>query len=400
VAFVLGQYPCLSESFVRRELAHLERRGVALAIVVCARASSCDLWLDDGLRAQVFRADRSAPTPRPGFSAPRDFVRRTVRASRLFSGTPRGLLRAARAASIARTIGPLLADWRPDCLHAHFLGMPAVVGCLLSDAIGVPLSLSAHARDVFVPAVRFGAVCGRARFVAACSKHAHAALAASLPADIAAHIVDVPHGVPCAPERPSRPWRGGSEGPVRLLSVCRLVPKKGIDVLLRALPLVGVDVPLHYRVVGDGPELPRLRTLARAAGPGAVEFVGAKSPSDVAAEFSAADLFVLAPRTAPDGDRDGIPNAVLEAMAAGLPVVVSDAGGVSEVVEDRVTGWMTPPDNPRALAAAIREAVFDDSLRRAITQRAHGEVRRRFSIDRNVGALWCLLNSPEDGVDE
>jgi glycosyltransferase involved in cell wall biosynthesis len=398
VAVVVDRYPCLSESFVRRELAQLERRGAALAIVVCARERSCDLWLESDLDAQVFRADRRASQPRQGLEGSRDVLRGTARASALFPQTPRGLLRAARAASIAGAIRSPLADWRPDWLHAHFLGMPAVVGCLLGDALGVPLSLSAHAHDVFVPAIRFDAVCARARFIAACSRHAHATLAASLPPAIAARIVDLPHGVACEPAMPDRARRSG--GALRLLSVCRLVPKKGIDVVLRALPQVGGDVPYRYRIVGDGPELPRLRAMARAAGLDAVEFVGAKPPSDVAAELAAADLFVLGARTAPDGDRDGIPNALLEAMAAGVPVVASDAGGVAEVVEHRVTGWMTPSDDPRAFAAAIREAALDEALRRAIARRAHAEVRQRFSVDVNADALWRRLSWPEEGTME
>jgi glycosyltransferase involved in cell wall biosynthesis len=373
IAIVVDRYPCLSESFVRRELSYLASHGFVVAIVVCSPMASCDTWLEVGACGPVFRADGC----RSGWRA----LRHLNDTRRLFPASPRGVWLGWRTATIAAAVLPRLAAWKPDWIHAHFMGVPAASATLLSGALGVPFSVSAHARDVFVPVARLDAICDRARFVAACSEHARAALVMALPLALKDRVVRVPHGVACAATLPER-YRP-ADAPLRLLSVCRLVPKKGIDVVLRALARLTPEVRYRYRLVGGGPELPRLRALALELGVGGVEFAGPLTPAAVAAELADADLFVLGTRRAADGDRDGIPNAVLEAMAAGVPVVASDAGGISEAVRDRLTGWTPAADDPLALAAAIREAAVDPAGRRAIAIRAHALVRRHFSIDRN-----------------
>jgi glycosyltransferase involved in cell wall biosynthesis len=207
-----------------------------------------------------------------------------------------------------------------------------------------------------------------------------------LPVELARRIEYFPHNVACASAVAERMISGGA--PIRLLSVCRLIPKKGIDMVLRALTFLPSSLHYCYRVVGDGPELPRLRALADALGLGGVQFAGALPPESVEAEMAAAHVFVLGARTAPDGDRDGIPNAVLEAMAAGLPVVVSDGGAVSEVIRHRHTGWLTPPDNPRAFAEALREVATQPELRKAVTANARAQMWCRFSSNR-TSALFA-----------
>jgi glycosyltransferase involved in cell wall biosynthesis len=212
-----------------------------------------------------------------------------------------------------------------------------------------------------------------------------------LPSALIERVIHVPHDVACDPVLPERGIRAGPR--IRLLSVCRLVPKKGIDVVLKALALLGSGACYQYRVIGDGSELPRLRALARSLGLHDVQFLGARPPDDVAVELAWADLFVLGTRTAVDGDRDGIPNAILEAMAAGVPVVAGNAGGVGEIIRDRETGWLTPANDETALADAIRVAVSDPSSRQRIASNAHAEVWQRFSRNRTTSLLTLRLTS-------
>jgi len=202
-------------------------------------------------------------------------------------------------------------------------------------------------------------------------------------------VVRFRHYVDCGPTVTERATRDGA--PLRLLSVCRLVPKKGIDVILRALALLGPEVPCRYRIVGGGPERAQLYGLARELGLPGVEFVGPLPPDIIPTELAQADVFVLGLRTARDGDRDGVPNAVLEAMAAGVPVVVSDAGAVSEVVRHGSTGWLLPPDQPRAFAEALREVASDHAMRRRVAEGAHLEIRRRFSSELRPSPLAVRL---------
>lgn len=378
---------------MRRELARLELYGFSLAVFACSPASRCDTWLASELRAPMFRPDDylhgSAPWRRIYLCA--QALRELRHARTLFPNVPRGLAAAGSVAWTAATLRPLLVNWKPDWVHAHFLGKPAAIACLLAEQLHVPFSISAHARDVFVPLVRLASVCARARFVAACSEHTQASLMGRLPAPLAERVVYFPHHVDCPPILPE--LEPPKDTPLRLLSVCRLVPKKGIDTVLRALALLKSELRFHYRIVGDGPELKHLRALTRNLGLKDVEFVGTLPPDAIPIELTHADIFVLGSRTAPDGDRDGIPNAMLEAMAAGVPVVVSDGGAVYEVIRHRQTGWLPPPNQPQAFADSLKEAASDQILRRSVAVKAYIEVKRRFSTDENPSLLALRLSS-------
>lgn len=367
VAVIVERYPSLSESFVRRDIERLLRDGFDVMVVACNRDGSDDAMLHAA----------GPPLLRPQPTAVR--MRAGVRALPLYPRTLRGVLSAARAESIAGALQPALAVWKPHWLHAHFLAQPAVVGALLSDALHVPLSISAHARDIFQPSSHLPSLCERARFIATCSEQGHASLLGRIPATLAARVHHLPHAVECTQALAPRPR--ASDGVLRILSVCRLVPKKGIDVALRAVARIRPHVRIRYRIAGDGPELPRLRALVRSlALDELVELMGPVSPAGVDRELAAADVFLLGTRNTAHGDRDGIPNALLEAMAAGVPVVATDGGAVSEVVRDGDTGMLVPPNDPGAVAYAVLRLADDARLRHDLAERAHAEIRRRFAI--------------------
>lgn len=381
VVVVADRYPCVSESFVRNDLAALEKRGISVSIVACCPPERCDRWISSPLEAEVLHTSetlKAFPLLKKAavcFNA----MSCVGFGAAFFRGRIRPLRGTARTAWTASVVGPRIARWRPDWVHAEFLGLPAAVGRLLAARLSVPFSISAHARDIFVPAMRLDRLCSTARFVAVCSSHARASLIGRLPPQLAEKVLYCPHVVACPPLRGRRP-----EGPARpplFLCVARLVPKKGIDTVLQALALVRRRMHFRFRVVGGGPESDRLQQLARQLSLDCVEFTGPEAPSDVAAHLAQADLFVLGTRTAADGDRDGIPNALLEAMAAGVPVVATDGGAVSEIIRHRWTGWLSPPDDRMALADCICEAASMPELRNEITERAWFQVRRRFSSD-------------------
>ncbi|HKR13396.1 MAG TPA: glycosyltransferase family 4 protein [Pyrinomonadaceae bacterium] len=390
VAVMVDKYPCLSESFIRRELTNLASLGFKLVVLTCSPARRSDRALLPESPFNVFFPEAHSGRDHVRLAA--ESLRELPRALTLFPKGPRSTAAAGRAAWTAAAIRPALESWKPDWLHAHFLGMPAAAACLLSQRLNVPLSISAHARDIFVPQVDLAKLCSRARFVSTCSEHARTSLIEQLPSQLAKRVVHFSHDVECGPTVKNQEQVNGF--PLRLLSVCRLVPKKGVDVILKALALLRSESECRYRyrIVGGGPELSRLKALASDLNLEDVEFVGPVSPDVVQRELAHADVFVLGARRMPDGDRDGIPNAMLEAMAAGIPVIVSDAGGVSEVIRHRSTGWLLPPNNPEAFADALREVALDHRVRRRVAASARAEVRRRFSQN---GRLLALKLSSE-----
>jgi glycosyltransferase involved in cell wall biosynthesis len=164
----------------------------------------------------------------------------------------------------------------------------------------------------------------------------------------------------------------------RILSIGRLVEKKGFDVLVRAcgeLRRRGIDFEL--RIVGTGPLRDDLLALAEEEGiADLVHLPGSMSQAQVAAELAAAEVFALTPTVMPDGDRDGIPNVVLEALAAGVPVVASAVSGIPEVIEDGVSGRLVASRRPDLLADALTELLGDAPKRARLA--AAG---RRFVIE-------------------
>jgi glycosyltransferase involved in cell wall biosynthesis len=179
------------------------------------------------------------------------------------------------------------------------------------------------------------------------------------------------------------------DGTSRLVYVGRFVPKKGLDVLLRAgRLLLDRGVPVRCHLYGGGPEEARLRELVVALGlDDVVRFEGAIANQDLYRAMNADDVFVCASREMPDGERDGIPVTLLEAMAAGITVVTTRVSGIPELVEDGVNGYLVAPDDPAALAAMLARVLTDPGARRAVADAARRTVRERFALEDAAATL-------------
>jgi glycosyltransferase involved in cell wall biosynthesis len=186
------------------------------------------------------------------------------------------------------------------------------------------------------------------------------------------------------PEPPRRP--------ARLLCVARLIPKKGHAVLLRALKqLHDEGSPVRLALAGDGPLDPSLRALASELGiDGSVNFLGAVPVGRVRELVLDSDIVVLASRVADDGDRDGLPVALIEAAALGTPVVATDVSGIPELVTPE-TGWLAAPDRPDLLADLLRAAIEESHAGRvARARRARRTVEEEFDVEDQIETLRSL----------
>ncbi|MEQ1571803.1 MAG: glycosyltransferase family 4 protein, partial [Myxococcota bacterium] len=246
-------------------------------------------------------------------------------------------------------------------VHAHFVGEAAEFARVVASVAGVPWSVTAHAVDLFVPRPTVPELLRAARPAITVCEHHRAYVARTYGVEVAVVRCGVPLEVPRADP--------GAPG-LRVVCVARDVPKKGLDALVDAVRAV------------PGATLRLVSDATRLAGPGVA--VGPLRPSEVPAALAAATLFALPCRIAPNGDRDGIPVALLEAMAAGLPVMSTRVSGVPEVVDDAV-GWLIPPDDPQALVAALT-AALDPSERARRGEAARARVSG-WSIDAQVDGL-------------
>src|SRR6185503_17187654 len=184
-----------------------------------------------------------------------------------------------------------------------------------------------------------------------------------------------------------KPSNNGNN-PVVILSVGRLVEKKGTDVLLDALARLPRDLPWRLVHIGSGPLKDKLERRARALGIAErVEWRGARTQTELLAEYRAADLFALASRVARDGDRDGLPNVLAEAQSQGLACVATRVSGIPELIEHDATGLLVAPENAEELASALESLIRDPARRSALGEAGRERVAQRFGLDANIARL-------------
>jgi len=272
-------------------------------------------------------------------------------------------------------------------VHAAFAHGPASIAHFVHLLTGMPFSFAAHAKDLYLssPDILARKVAASS-FVLVCSSSAAAELVRVVEAHPdptvrthASKIILAPHGVDTdrfAPDPAAR--RRPGPAPLRIVAVGRLVPKKGIPVLLGALAeLDAAGVDFECRIVGGGELRAELSDLAVQLGlAGSVRFLGALAQPEIVAHYRWADVFVQASVITPDGDRDGIPNSVMEAMASGLAVTASAVAGIPEVVRDGLTGLLVAPGDSVALATALRSLAEDPTLRQRL-----GAEARRYAVE-------------------
>ena len=397
VAFVLKGYPRLSETFIAQEVRALEACGLDIRLISLRHPTDVD-------RHPVHRETRAPVSYLPEYLY-REPVRvwRGWRAARLKPGYARALgcwlgdLRRDPTPNRVRRFGQalVLARELPDeveWIHAHFLHTPASVARYAAMMLGLPWSCSAHAKDVWTtPGWEKAEKLAECRWLVTCTKANADHLAALAPdpgrVDLVYHGLDATR---FPPPPGCRPPRDGSDAgdPVVILSVGRAVEKKGYGGVMDAL--AGLPGGLNWRFVhiGGGHLLANLRRRARRAGLGGrITWLGAQPQETVLDHYRAADVFVLNCRIAADGDRDGLPNVLMEAQSQGLACLSTTVSAIPELIDDGRTGLLVPPDDPAALAAALERLIVDAKLRARLGGAGMARVCKRFSFEEGVGRL-------------
>jgi colanic acid/amylovoran biosynthesis glycosyltransferase len=258
-----------------------------------------------------------------------------------------------------------------------------------SGLSGIPFSFSARAHDLYPPDGALEEKMAAARFIRTNARVNQRYLADLCP-HLAGKVVNVYNGVSLAGPAGPRPL---ARPPFHLLALGRLVPKKGFPVLLRACRLLSAHgFDFHLTLAGDGPDRRKIRQFIQRQGLGdRVSLPGAVPHREVARLMAAADLLVMPSLIAPSGDRDGIPNVILEAMLWEVPVVGSAVAGIPEVIKDGDTGWLTEPGDPDALARAVAAALTDPGEARRRAEQGRALVAREFDSRKNYARLKALL---------
>ncbi|HET6521062.1 MAG TPA: glycosyltransferase [Geminicoccaceae bacterium] len=402
VAIIVKGYPRLSETFIAQEMLALQERGLGFEIVSLRHPTDRAVH---GLNRQIRAPVRYLPEYL--YREPLRVLRGWWRARRLpgYRGARRLWLRDLRrdpTPNRGRRFGQALAlaaelPASVGHLHVHYLHTPASVARYAAALTGLPWSCSAHAKDIWTtPDWEKREKLRDLRWLVTCTALGAAHLRGLAPgADVELVYHGLDPGRFPAPDR--RPGSDGSDParPVRLLCVARAVPKKGLDVALDAL--ARLPAGLHWRFVhiGGGQLIGGLRTRAERLGlADRVEWRGARTEDGVLAAYREADLFVLASRIAPDGDRDGLPNVLLEALSQELAAVASRAAAVPELIEHGRTGRLVPPDDPEALAAALAGLIADPGMRLRLGRAGRRRVLESFAFGRGIDRLAARFDHP------
>jgi glycosyltransferase involved in cell wall biosynthesis len=370
VVYVLRSFPELSETFVFREIRALQARGVPVTVLALSRGRGAEA---PGLEVRYVEG--------AGFSSlPMSALRKDLRSLR-------GLRRRARATRLAWKAAAAVPLVPADTaiLHAHFANDAGALARYLAAATGLPYRLTAHAYDLYQDPFLLEANLRGAQAVHTISEdnlawlRRHAAAQGWDPSRASL--------LRCGLDLAEYPYRDPSlpGTPARLVCVARLVEKKGHDVLLAALgKMEGVRLDL----VGDGPLRHRIAIDAAALRPTVeVRVHGPLPPAATRDLVRASDALVLAAKVAADGDRDGLPVALIEAAALGVPVVATAVSGIPELVE-ATTGHLVPPQDPAALAAALLASLRAPAEERAArARRARARVEAEYDVNRLVEAL-------------
>jgi len=195
--------------------------------------------------------------------------------------------------------------------------------------------------------------------------------------------------------------RNGSDkaDPARLLTVGRAVAKKGLDTLVEALALLPDELSWHWTHIGGGELHEALKAQVKRLGlDGRVTLLGSREQVEILSAYRSSDLFVLPCRIAPNGDRDGLPNVLVEALSQGLACISTPVSGITELLTDEVNGLLVPPDHPEALAAAIARAIGDPALRERLGKAGAERVHAEFDHKATIGRLIALFESMGTGT--
>jgi glycosyltransferase involved in cell wall biosynthesis len=399
IAYLIKCFPRVSETFILYEVLELEHQGLSLHIFSLLEPSATKI-------ARAVQEVQASVTYIPR-RFPLGTVALLLAAIHRFCQAPRRFLHASAVAFVryrqvsalkyllyAAYLAGQLEREGITHLHAHYANTPASVAQFVHLLTAIPYSFTAHAKDIYLTPKRLLAFKMRmARFVVTCTAYNQRYLMALIDQRSGKRIHCIYHGLntrmlpasessePILPKHPL------------VLTVARLVEKKGLPYLIQACRILkdqGYD--FTCRIVGEGPLRPMLEQQICEVGLiDRVELWGAEAHEQVIAMYRQATIVALPCVIGQNGDRDGIPNVLVEALHMGVPVVSTAVSGIPELITSEVNGLLVPARDSVALAVALARLLNDPELRRRLAMAGHRTVQERFTIASNTVRLMRLL---------
>ncbi len=388
LAYLFERFPSFTQTFCYREIRELRREGVRPPIFSIRRPG--DEPAQDWESAIVEQVEY--------LPSEEELVREVDRAARkglLPEAAVRDLVEWGRKTDFLRLyqaawLGPRLRALEVGHVHAHFAGLAARTAYWIERFFGIGFSFTAHANDIFAPKpfeISLGKLIGSARAVVTVSDFGRRFLAEKYP-DAAAKLERIYNGIDL-----SRFQRADfSAAPPLIISVGRLIEKKGFHDLIEACRLLEErGLAFRAEIIGEGPlEFVLREQIASAGLTKTVVLTGPLPQGEVSSRLARSALFALPCVAETGGGMDNLPTVLMEAMAAGLPVVSTNVAGVPEMVEEGVTGLLVPEHQPSALADAVARLLHDRPLAVSLGEAGWRRAANFFAIEQSSAALRVL----------
>ena len=402
IAYVLEKFPSPTEYFVLNEILELEKKGFELIVLVIRKQKQyLDLPELKKIKSSIIYLPRIFLIfPFLSFIlSPFPIIK--LRKLGLQKKTS-GVLKSFRDLSISLFFAHKLKAKQANHIHAHFAFIAVDIARILSLLLKVKYSFTAHAQDIYTIEHRIKQVIGNAAFTVTCTKYNADYLNKITDYKFQEKIFSVYHGIELSKWKPKEIDRKFNNSTIHILTIARLVEKKGLIFLLKALEiLINENKKVNCTIIGEGPLLEELKNYtSKNQLHDFVRILDFMTQKEVIKHFVASDIFVLPCIVAKNGDRDGLPNVIMEAMAIGIPVISTAVSAIPEIIECSAgihayekTGLLVPVQDEKALAEAILNLKNDAELYYGIVKNARNKVWNEFDIDKCTNRLIEVFNN-------
>lgn len=405
IAVLMTRFPRIDETFILREIDELERHGQPVLVVPLLRGRGKIIheearpWVKRALYLPLLSAAIVLSNFRALFRHPRRYLGLLAR---LIGGTamrPSTMLRTLALFPKSVHLARILPSLGIRHVHAHFATHATTMAYVIASLSHVTYSFTVHGPDVFVHRLLLREKIAGAKFIRTISLFNKAFLCGLYPVATEGKVEVLHTGV-----NPDVYAKAASDAPkrrsdkLRLVSVAALTPSRGFPFLVDACArLVQSGAEIDCRIIGEGPLREATEQwIAQHGLAGSVRLLGALPQHEVAQLMGEADIFVLPSVIAVDGQMDGIPVSLMEAMAAGKPVIASTISGIPELVKDNVNGILVDAAYAGRLADAVRRLIAEPELRERLGRAGQQKVRQEFDVRRNAAKLVGIFDRYEE----
>jgi colanic acid/amylovoran biosynthesis glycosyltransferase len=403
LAILMLRFPHLADTFVLREINELERQGQPVVVVPALHGQQkivheeAKPWISRALFTPLFSREIFRSNLKVFLKDPSRYLKLLLK---LIAGTcvrPSTLLRTLALFPKSVHLSVILPERGVRHLHAHFATHATTMAYIISSLTDLSYSFTVHGPDVFVHRLLLREKIRKAKFIRAISVFNKAFLSGLYPEETYRKIEVIRTGVnPDVYEEAASEHAQKNERPL-IVSIAELTPSRGFPYLVDACArLIKAGMNVECQIVGEGP----LRGvteqwIAEKKIADSVKLVGALPQHEVVELMGRSDVFVLPSIVATDGQMDGIPMSLMEAMAAGKPVIAASISGIPELVRHEVSGLLVDAAHPERVAQAITRLIRDPKLRERMGRAGQEKVRQSFDVRKNIAAMVALLERNE-----